>query len=106
MSQAQQIGDPRFHAILDDMRALHNKKSADYGQGQDPLANVRASAEFGVPAWVGTAIRMNDKMIRLKSMAVNGALQNESVEDSLMDLAAYSILALILYREWKLEAPA
>jgi hypothetical protein len=49
---------------------------------------------------------MNDKMIRLKSMAVNGSLQNESVEDSLMDLAAYSILALILYREWKLEVPA
>jgi hypothetical protein len=28
-------------------------------------------------------------------------LQNEGVEDSLMDLAAYAIIALALYREGK-----
>ena len=105
MSEAQQIGDPRFHRVLDEMRALHNKKSADYGQGQDPLANVRASKEFGVPTWVGVAIRMNDKMIRLKSMAKNGALANEPLEDSLIDLACYAVLALVLYRE-ESEVPA
>ncbi len=92
-------GDPRFHRILNEMRDLHCKKSADYGQGQDPLANVKASAEFGVPAWVGTMIRANDKVIRIKSMAVKGNLQNESLEDSFIDLASYAILALILYRE-------
>lgn len=92
-------GDPRFHRILDEMRALHAKKSADYGQGEDPLANVRASQDFGVPAWVGTMIRANDKVIRIKSMATKGSLQNESLEDSFIDLASYAILALILYRE-------
>ncbi len=94
-------GDPRFHAILDEMRALHDRKAADYGLGEDPLANVRASKEFGVPAWVGCMIRANDKVIRIKSMATKGTLKNESVEDSLIDLAAYAILGLILYREEK-----
>jgi hypothetical protein len=97
----QVIGDPRFHAVLDEMRALHDKKSADYGAGEDPLANVRASAEFGVPAWIGTMVRANDKMIRIKSMATKGTLENEPLEDSLIDLAAYAILGLVLYRDSK-----
>lgn len=92
-------GDPRFHAILTDMARLHAKKAADYGAGDDPLANLRASAEFGVEPWLATLVRMNDKVTRLKSFAVHGRLANEGAEDSLMDLAAYAILVLILFRE-------
>lgn len=94
-------GHPDFYRILGEMEALHEKKSADYGLGKDTLANVRASEDFGIPAWVGAALRMNDKMIRLKAFAQKGSLQNESVEDSLQDIAAYAIIALILYREVK-----
>lgn len=93
------VGDARFHAILQEMADLHAKKSADYGAGEDFLANLRASAAFNIPPWLGACVRMNDKMTRIKSMAVNGSLANESLEDSLLDIACYSILALILYRE-------
>jgi hypothetical protein len=92
-------GDPRFLAVLDEMRALHIRKSADYGSGTDPLANLRAGEEFGVPAWLGATIRMNDKMTRLKAFATNGSLQNEGVEDTFLDLACYAILCLVLFRE-------
>lgn len=92
-------GHPGYLKILDEMRALHCKKAADYGRGTDPLANVRASSEFGIPAWVGVMVRAGDKMHRIKSLIVNGSLKNESVEDSLMDLAAYAIIALTLKRE-------
>jgi hypothetical protein len=44
-------------------------------------------------------IRANDKMHRIKSLLQNGSLKNESVEDSLMDLAAYCLIALTLRRE-------
>lgn len=98
-----EAGHPEFHRILDEMRALHIKKAADYGAGSDVLANCRASAEFGIPAWLGVAIRMNDKMTRIKSLACNGSLQNESVEDSFLDVACYAIIALILYREQKVN---
>jgi hypothetical protein len=80
---------------------LHQTKSADYGRPEDMLANLRGSAPFGVPPWVATMIRANDKMFRVQALITNGSLKNESVEDSLMDLAAYSLLALVLYREGK-----
>lgn len=92
-------GHPEFLRIIDEMRALHCRKAADYGRGADPLANCRGSADFGVPAWVGTMIRAMDKVHRIKSFVQNGTLKNESVEDSLQDLAAYAIIALVLYRE-------
>lgn len=92
-------GDPRFHAILKEMGDLHARKGADYGRGADVFANIRASEDFGVPAWKGAMVRLNDKVHRLKSFCQNGSLANEGVEDSLLDLACYSIIALVLFRE-------
>jgi len=86
----------RFHKILEELGKLHDKKQADYGRGDDPFANVRASTEWGVPAWVGAMIRLNDKVRRLQSLALNGKLANESAEDSLRDIAVYAIIALVL----------
>ena len=92
-------GHPEYLKLLDEMRELHVRKAADYGRDSDPFANVRAGAEFGVPAWVGVMIRANDKVHRIKSFIANGSLKNESVEDSLKDLAAYALIALVLLRE-------
>lgn len=91
--------DPRFEAILRDISQLHGKKSADYGRGEDTYANVRASQEFGIAPWAGAMVRANDKMTRIKSHCLNGRLENESLEDSLIDLATYAIIALLLFRE-------
>ena len=93
------MGHPEYLKLLDEMRELHVKKASDYGSGTDPLANCRASTELGVPAWQGTMIRAMDKVTRIKSFIRNGKLENESVEDSLKDLAAYSLIALVLFRE-------
>ena len=92
-------GDPRFHALLQQIGALHDKKQGDYGSDSDPFANVRASVEWGVPGWVGALIRLNDKVKRLQAFARKGSLANESAEDSLLDIAVYSLIGLILYRE-------
>jgi len=91
-------GDARFHVLLEDMRQLHVRKAQDYGD-EDPLANLRAAEEFGIASWVGCCLRLNDKVRRLKSMAKKGRLVNESLEDSLLDMANYALLAIILYRE-------
>lgn len=92
-------GQHEFAGVLDEMRALHDKKQKDYGTDADPFANVRASEQFGIPAWLGSVIRANDKMQRLKAFAQTGTLANEGVEDSLIDLANYAVIALCLYRE-------
>lgn len=100
------IGDLRFWNILSEMWSLHCKKGQDYGSKEtalggkdDFLANLRASKDFGIEAWVGALIRANDKMIRLKNAAQGHELANESVEDSLIDLACYAVLSLTLFRE-------
>jgi len=87
-------GDQRFHAVLEQIGDMHARKSADYGIDGDPFRNIRASEEWGIPAWLGALIRGSDK-----TFAVKGTLANEGVEDSLLDLASYAIIALVLYRE-------
>lgn len=95
-------GHPEFHRIIDEMRAMHERKAADYGSGQDPLHNVRSGGEFvNIPAWQAAVLRMNDKMVRIASFIKKGKLENEGVEDSLQDIAAYAIIALVLIREAK-----
>ncbi len=89
----------RFHDILKELGELHDQKQADYGTDEDPFANIRASEEWGVPAWLGALIRGNDKMSRLKTFARKRSLKNESVEDSMRDLAVYSIIALVLFEQ-------
>jgi hypothetical protein len=88
-----------FDKVLTEMKAMHDRKQADYGREGDAFANVRASEDFGIPGWVGCMTRANDKMRRLQAAARGQNLKNESIEDSLMDLAVYSVIALVLYRE-------
>lgn len=92
-------GDKEFLAIIDEIRAMHIKKGADYGTNEDTFANIRASEEFGILAWSGAILRANDKMSRIKTFCIKGTLANEGVEDSLLDLANYAIIALCLFRE-------
>jgi len=88
-----------FEDVLREMKRLHDKKQLDYGSKKDPFANVRGSEQFGIPGWLGAVLRANDKMSRLKSFAEKGVLANEPLEDSLIDLANYAVIALVLYRE-------
>ena len=88
-----------FENVLAEMKTLHDQKQQDFGTAEDPFYNVRSSEDFGIPAWLGAVVRSNDKMSRLKSFARKGTLENEPVEDSLIDLANYAVIALVLYRE-------
>lgn len=92
-------GDPRFHALLAQIGEMHAKKSQDYGLKDDIFANFRTSEEFGIEPWRAVLVRMNDKITRIKAFAQTGHLANEGVEDSLLDLASYSLIVLLLLQE-------
>ncbi len=92
-------GDPRFHALIDEIRDLHDAKQADYGRDEDAFANVRAAIDFGVPGWVGAMIRCNDKMRRVQTYIQKGQLVNDSVYDDFKDMAVYCLIAHILLEE-------
>jgi len=92
-------GSERFHALLEEIGDLHDRKQLDYGRPEDPFANVRASEDYGISPWIGALIRENDKMRRLQKAASGGTLANEGVRDSLLDNAVYGIIALALWDE-------
>ena len=89
----------RFHDILNELGALHDKKQLDYGTPTDPFANVRGSLDWGITPWVGALVRASDKFKRLQKFARHGKLANEAVEDSFRDLAVYAIIVLVLFEE-------
>ncbi len=91
----------RFAAILQRIQETHDKKQKDYGTDEDPFANITAAKELDIEPWVACVLRMNDKMMRLKAFIKKGGLANESVEDSLLDLATYAAIALTMYDEGK-----
>jgi hypothetical protein len=95
-----------FYSILNELRALHDQKNKDYGRDDDPYANIRGSEHWGIPAWKGAMVRANDKIKRLQKYAIDGKLANESVADSFLDLAVYTIIALDLYRQDRPTEPA
>lgn len=91
-----------FKKIITELGDLHYRKNHDYA-GDQYLQNLTASRRMGLPAWKGTLIRLQDKISRLENFAIQDELKvkDESVEDTLKDLAVYSILCLILYKNKK-----
>jgi hypothetical protein len=98
----EQPGSLPFLELLEELRQLHLSKSQDYGSESDPLANIRQGAEFvGIEPWRGCLVRVADKVQRLKTYCRTGRLVHEGVRDTLLDLSAYSLLAIVLFDEDK-----
>ena len=94
-----------FLELLQEMRRLHESKSADYGSEDDPLANIRQGADFvNIEAWRGCMVRIADKVQRLRTYCRTGRLVHEGVRDTLLDLSAYSLLAIVLFDEGQRDA--
>ena len=97
-------GSREFVAVLEEIESLHLRKTLDYGQDDDALSNIRSSADvINVPSWAGCILRISDKMHRLKSYFRRGRCEFDGVDDTLQDIAAYAVIALVLYREGKRE---
>ena len=85
----------RHKALCDKARAIMESKNHDYRGGTgDPFANFRGSTSLGIQPIVGILLRVQDKMMRIKTFAEKGQLQvkGESVEDAILDIINYSIL--------------
>lgn len=75
--------------------ATMKKKTDDYtGSSNSPFANFEAVEVLGFSTEVGFLTRMMDKMKRIASFVERRELsvKDESVQDTLIDLASYSAL--------------
>ena len=80
-----------FEQLANQLINTQKLKNADYGNSFDQTLD-----EFGL---VASATRMSDKFNRFKSLMRCGSsarVEDEKIEDTLMDLAAYAIMTV----EW------
>jgi hypothetical protein len=93
------MSDPAFKDLLTEIEALHNRKSQDYANGEDPYINFKLSAEqVGITPGQSVEVLIATKQARLKELLGKGKdAQNESVRDTLVDRIVYSMIAIILY---------
>jgi len=100
MREGLRPGSREFLSVLDEIKQLHLAKTLDYGEDEDALANIRNGAEVvNIEPWKACLIRMADKMQRLKAFCHNGRVEFDGIEDTLKDIAAYSVIGLVLRRE-------
>ena len=92
-------GDPRFYQLLDEIAALHSRKNHDYARTDEPLSNFHRSLALGIEPWRGVLIRMSDKWSRLEQLAGGKSPKNESMRDTLIDLAVYALIDVLLLEE-------
>lgn len=85
------------NAILDEMHITYVKKNADYGNSFE-----KQFEEYGL---LSALIRLDDKMRRLKQLSKNEAqVKDESIADTLIDLASYAVMTLMELRKNKHES--
>lgn len=82
----------RIHSkICTELNQLYERKNADYGDSFS-----KSFAEYGLTM---SSIRLEDKLNRFKSLIRSEAqVKDESIEDTLVDLANYAIMTLIELR--------
>lgn len=88
-----------FHKeCCEKMMKITKAKNSDYtGITDDPFANFARVEHLGICSIEqGFLVRMTDKISRISSFVQKGTLEvkDESVEDTLLDLANYSLLML------------
>lgn len=87
-----------FQQALNTMHEITVRKNSDYATWDDPFRNFRMVENM----WICTSeewilVRMSDKMSRISNLIKdnNPKVKDESIEDTLIDLANYSIILSI-----------
>ena len=94
-----------YKRIGTEMYEMFARKHMDYGLNNIALGgdiiNNEADKKFSL---TGLAIRLTDKISRLKNLLSNGKnyVKGESMEDTFIDIANYGIIGLLVGRDkWK-----
>lgn len=88
---------PEFMQLLEKMKDIYEKKNKDYAGNNNPYENFQRSGELA--SWFNNDIDkafvnlIGTKLARLATLLNSGsAPNNESIEDSFLDLTTYCAL--------------
>jgi len=94
-----------FQKIQEEMYEMFARKHLDYGLNNIALGgDIVNNSDDKKFSLTGLAIRLTDKISRLRNLMVNGKnyVQGESMEDTFIDIANYGIIGLLVGRnKWK-----
>ena len=98
----REIQTKKFNDLLDQIKKIHADKNHDYATDEDSLSNLKmCKTLIGIPSWIGVVVRLCDKFCRIAEYAKKKELKvkEEGIKDTLIDMAVYSLLAIILMEE-------
>ena len=94
-----------FQNIQEEQYELFAHKHLDYGLNNIALGgDIVNNSDDRKFSLTGLAIRLTDKISRLRNLMVNGKnyVQGEGMEDTFIDIANYGIIGLLVGRnKWK-----
>ena len=93
-----------YKRISEEMYEMFARKHMDYGLNNIALGGDLTNAEDKKFSLTGLAIRLTDKISRLKNLLINGKnyVKGEGMEDTFIDIANYDIIGLLVGRDkWK-----
>lgn len=96
MQEKKQLDIIQFKQITEEMLATFEAKNHDYGNSFEQSCD-----KFGI---VAAVVRMNDKINRINSLYNHSEIAkvNEKLEDTVLDLANYSIMLAMYLRTHKI----
>lgn len=93
-----------FREIQNEMYEMFARKHLDYGLNNIALGGDLTNDDDKKFSLTGLAIRLTDKISRLKNLLINGKnfVKGEGIEDTFIDIANYGIIGLLVGRDkWK-----
>jgi hypothetical protein len=93
-----------FREIQNEMYEMFARKHLDYGLNNIALGGDLTNSDDKKFSLTGLAIRLTDKISRLKNLLINGKnfVKGEGMEDTFIDIANYGIIGLLVGRDkWK-----
>lgn len=103
-------GHPKFYQILEELKELHNRKNAQYASSENPLGNFERASRM-IEKLLNPEIK-NKRLayaLILASKQIDGVIdilaENkkntvDELRDKLIDIAIYSVLAIILDEDY------
>lgn len=93
--------DDPFEAALIAMVETNRRKRADYASDGDPWRNFKDTArQVNSTPGMSCEVLIATKQSRLSNLLGTGRNpQNESVEDTVLDRAVYSVIALAMFKQ-------
>jgi len=76
-----------YKKVIEELKKIYKKKNHDYGNSFHKIYK-----RFGL---LSSIIRLSDKLERLETLLTKPSKVDESIRDTLIDLANYAILTII-----------